>query len=152
MPKASQTPSKAKSSTKAEEKPKIMKPKLKKSAKSSREPTPTPTPAPYPSIYSTIPTSSSPIPAAPTIPTSTVPPPPKPPTNAPELTEKNTSWLTKVKATPRKSVKKMPDAATQPHLALLWSALLHLRPHNTFSTSAQFLCGPHFDGLGMHIL
>ncbi|XP_009625620.1 uncharacterized protein [Nicotiana tomentosiformis] len=109
MTKASQNPSKAKSSTKDEEKPKIMKPKSKKSAKPSREPTP----APSLSISSTVLTSSSHVPAALTISASTVPPLPKPTTHAPELTAKNTSKLTKVKSTQRKSFKKVPDAAMQ---------------------------------------
>nr|XP_016463508.1 PREDICTED: neurofilament heavy polypeptide-like [Nicotiana tabacum] len=113
MPKANQTPSKAKSPTKAEAKPKIMKPKSKKNAKSSREPTPTPAPSLL--ISSTIPTSSSPIPivhVVPIITTSTVSPPPKTTTHEPELPAKNTSKSTKVKATPRKSVKKVHDVAT----------------------------------------
>nr|XP_018627608.1 cyclic nucleotide-gated cation channel beta-1-like [Nicotiana tomentosiformis] len=107
MTKASQTPSKAKSSTKVEAKPKIMKPKSKKNAKPSREPTPTHVSSP--SISSIIPTSSSHVPivhVVPIIPTSIVSPPPKITTHAPELPAKNTSKLTKFKATPRKSVKK----------------------------------------------
>ncbi|XP_019258234.1 PREDICTED: proline-, glutamic acid- and leucine-rich protein 1-like [Nicotiana attenuata] len=71
MPKASQTPSKAKSSTKAEAKPKNMKPKSKKRASHQGHPhphLPTPTPAPSPSISSTIPTSSSPVPAGESVP------------------------------------------------------------------------------------
>nr|XP_016460821.1 PREDICTED: salivary glue protein Sgs-3-like [Nicotiana tabacum] len=111
MPKASQTPSKAKSSTKAEAKHKIMKPKSKKRVRPSREPIPTP--ARSPSISSTVPTSSFPVPAAFTIPTSTIPPLQKPTTHAPELIVKNTSKSTKVNATSRKSFKKVPDAATQ---------------------------------------
>ncbi|XP_019257862.1 PREDICTED: putative uncharacterized protein DDB_G0290521 [Nicotiana attenuata] len=114
MPKASQTPSKAKSSTKVEAKPKILKPKLKKNDKPLREPTPTP--APSPSISTTIPTSSSPIPTAalvPIIPISIVPPPSKSTTHAPEPPTKGTSKPAKVKATSRKSVKKIPEDATQ---------------------------------------
>nr|XP_009598774.1 uncharacterized protein DDB_G0290685-like [Nicotiana tomentosiformis] len=114
MPRASQTPSKTKSSTKAKEKTKIIKPKSKKNTKPSREPTPTPTP--YPSISSTIPTLSSHFPTihdAHIILTSTVSPPPKTTTHAPELPATITSKFTNVKATPRKSVKKVPDAATQ---------------------------------------
>ncbi|XP_019251217.1 PREDICTED: platelet glycoprotein Ib alpha chain-like [Nicotiana attenuata] len=111
MPKASQIPSKAKSSTKVEAKPKILMPKSKKNDKTTREPTPTP--APSPSISSTIPTSSSPVPTAPllVIPISIVPPPSKATTHAPELPTKNTSKTTKVKETSRKFVKKMPEAA-----------------------------------------
>ncbi|XP_019258470.1 PREDICTED: neurofilament heavy polypeptide-like [Nicotiana attenuata] len=111
MPKASQTPSKAKSSTKDEAKTKILKPKSKKNAQSSREPTPTP--APSPSISSTIPTSASLIHTIPIIPTSTVCSPPKTTTYSPELPAKNSFKSTKVKATPRKFVKKVPEAATQ---------------------------------------
>nr|XP_009620694.1 histone H3.v1-like [Nicotiana tomentosiformis] len=115
MPKANQTPSKAKSSTKAKAKPKIMKPKSKKSAKPSREPIPIPTPTYSPSISSTITTSSSHVPVAPIIPTSIVPSPLKPTTHSLELTAKNTSMSTTVKATPRNSVKKVLDAVTQVH-------------------------------------
>ncbi|XP_033509464.1 uncharacterized protein [Nicotiana tomentosiformis] len=111
MPKSSQTPSKSKLSSKAEAKSKIMKPKSKKSAKLSSEPILTP--APSPSISSTVPASSSYVPAALTIPTSTASPLPKPTTHAPEPTAKNTSKSIKFKATPRKSVKKVPDAVTK---------------------------------------
>ncbi|XP_019260305.1 PREDICTED: salivary glue protein Sgs-3-like [Nicotiana attenuata] len=111
MHKVSKTPYKAKSSSKAEAKPKIMKPKSKKNAKPLTEPTLPHVPSP--SISPTIPTSSSPVPAIPIIPTSTVSPPLKPTTHAPELTAENTSKSTKVKATPRKSIKKVPDAVTQ---------------------------------------
>ncbi|XP_009620062.1 uncharacterized protein [Nicotiana tomentosiformis] len=114
MPKATQMPSKAKSSTKVEAKPQILNSKSKKNAQPSREPTPTPSSSP--SISSTIPISSSPTPTGhvvPIIPSSIVSPPPKITTHAPELLAKNTSKSTKVKATPRKSVKKVPDAATQ---------------------------------------
>ncbi|XP_070056890.1 uncharacterized protein [Nicotiana tomentosiformis] len=114
MPKASQTPSKAKSSTKVEAKPKILKPKSKKNTKPSREPTPTP--ALYPSLSSTIPTTSSRVPivhVVPIIPTSNVTPPPQITTHVPEHPAKNTSKSTKVKATPRKFVKKVPEASTQ---------------------------------------
>ncbi|XP_070046274.1 uncharacterized protein [Nicotiana tomentosiformis] len=107
MPKASQTPSKAKSSTKAEAKPKILKPKSKKNAKPSREPTLILVLSP--SISSTIPALSSLVPtvhAVPIIPTSKIT------THAPEQPAKNISKSTKVKATPRKSIKKVPEAAT----------------------------------------
>nr|XP_016502766.1 PREDICTED: protein gar2-like [Nicotiana tabacum] len=96
MPKASQTPSKAKSLTKAEAKPKILKSKSKKNAKPLREPTPTP--ALSHSISSTIPTSSSHVPTihvVPIIPTSTVTRPSKSTTHAPELPAKNKSKSTK---------------------------------------------------------
>ncbi|XP_009597390.1 uncharacterized protein [Nicotiana tomentosiformis] len=113
MPKASQTPSKTKSSTKAEAKSKILKPKSKKNDKPSREPTPKP--AFSSSIYSTIPTPSSFVPTAPIpiIPTSIVSPPSKETSHAPELHTKNTSKSAKVKATSRKYVKKVLEAATQ---------------------------------------
>ncbi|XP_009623398.1 uncharacterized protein [Nicotiana tomentosiformis] len=88
-----------------------MKPKSKKSAKPSSEPTPIP--APSPSISFTVPISSFHVHAALTIPTSTVPPLPKPTTHSLEPTAKNTSKSTKVKATQRKSIKKVPDTATQ---------------------------------------
>ncbi|XP_009630142.1 uncharacterized protein [Nicotiana tomentosiformis] len=114
MPKSSQTPSKAKSSSKTEDKSKNMKPKSKKSVKASSEPAPTP--APSPSISSNVPIPSSIVPDALTIPTSTGPSLPKPTTHASVPTSKNTSKLTKIKATSRKSVKNVkvvPDATSQ---------------------------------------
>ncbi|XP_070058129.1 uncharacterized protein [Nicotiana tomentosiformis] len=85
-----------------------------KNAKPSIEPTHTH--APSPSISFTIPTLSSHVPtvhAAPIISTSTVTPPSKTTTSVPELPAKNNSKSTKVKETPRKYVKKVPEAATQ---------------------------------------
>nr|XP_009589384.1 uncharacterized protein LOC104086756 [Nicotiana tomentosiformis] len=111
MPKAGQTPFKAKSSTKSEAKPKIFKPKSKKNDKPSREPTPTP--APFPSISSHVPTAPIPI-----IPTSTVPPLSKVTTHAPELPTKNTSKSAKLKATSR-------------NLSRSCLRLLHKVPHPT---------------------
>nr|XP_016465869.1 PREDICTED: flocculation protein FLO11-like [Nicotiana tabacum] len=114
MPKSSQTPSKAKSSSKTEDKSKNMKPKSKKSVKASSEPAPTP--APSPSISSNVPIPSSIVPDALTIPTSTGPSLSKPTTHASVPTSKNTSKLTKIKATSRKSVKNVkvvPDATSQ---------------------------------------
>ncbi|XP_009618523.1 uncharacterized protein [Nicotiana tomentosiformis] len=111
MPKSRKTLSKAKLSSKAEAKSKIMKPKSKKSIKPSSEPTPTPALSPL--ISSTIPTSLSLVPAALTIPTSTAPPQQKPTTHVPKPTTKNTSKSTKVKATPRNFVQKVPDASTK---------------------------------------
>uniref|UniRef100_A0A1S4C8F5 Histone H3.v1-like n=1 Tax=Nicotiana tabacum TaxID=4097 RepID=A0A1S4C8F5_TOBAC len=60
--------------------------------------------------------SSSPVPTVhvvPIIPTSIVSPSQKTTTHAPELPAKNTFKSTNIKATPRKSVKKVPDAAMQ---------------------------------------
>ncbi|XP_019234675.1 PREDICTED: neurofilament medium polypeptide-like [Nicotiana attenuata] len=99
MPKSSQTPYKAKPSSKTEAKSNNMKPKSKKIVK--------------PSI---VPTPSSPVPAPLTIPTSTGPSLQKPTTHAYVPTSKNTSKSTKIKATLRKSVKSdkvVRDAATK---------------------------------------
>ncbi|XP_009614605.1 uncharacterized protein [Nicotiana tomentosiformis] len=103
MPKSSQTSSKEKSSSKTEAKPKNMKPKPRKIAKSSSELAPTIAPSPL--ISSIIHVPSSHIPVVHTIPTSTGPSLPKPPAHAHVSASKNTSKSTKIKATPRKSVK-----------------------------------------------
>nr|XP_016454562.1 PREDICTED: uncharacterized protein LOC107778773 [Nicotiana tabacum] len=103
MPKSSQTSSKEKSSSKTEAKPKNMKPKPRKIAKLSSELAPTTAPSPLISFI--VPVPSSHIPVAHTIPTSTGPSLPKPPAHAHVSASKNTSKSTKIKATPRKSVK-----------------------------------------------
>nr|XP_018634180.1 microtubule-associated protein RP/EB family member 1-like [Nicotiana tomentosiformis] len=103
MTKSSQTPSKAKSSSKTKAKPKNMKPKSKKSAKPSSEPAPTTAPSPL--ISFTVPAPSSRVPVEPIILTSTRPLHLKPPAQAPVSSLNNTSKSTKIKATPRKSVK-----------------------------------------------
>ncbi|XP_070056108.1 uncharacterized protein [Nicotiana tomentosiformis] len=103
MPKSSQTSSKVKSSSKTEAKSKNMKPKSKKSVKPSSEPAPTPAPSQL--ISSTIPTPSSYVHDALTIPTSTGASLPKPTTHTSVSALKNTSKLTMINATPRKYVK-----------------------------------------------
>nr|XP_009601286.1 histone H3.v1-like [Nicotiana tomentosiformis] len=97
----------------AEAKPKILKPKSKINVKPSIEPIPTHVPSP--SISSTIPTSSSPAHTTLVlvIPISTAPPPSKSTTHAPELPTKNISKMAKVKATSRKSIRKVYEDATQ---------------------------------------
>uniref|UniRef100_A0A1S4DHX5 Uncharacterized protein C45G9.4-like n=1 Tax=Nicotiana tabacum TaxID=4097 RepID=A0A1S4DHX5_TOBAC len=125
----------------AEAKPKILKPKSKINVKPSIEPIPTHVPSP--SISSTIPTSSSPAHTTLVlvIPISTAPPPSKSTTHAPELPTKNISKMAKVKATSRKSIRKVYEDATQ-------NTLL---PTSKKSPVQKFMVEEHIGDLGKEV-
>ncbi|XP_009630652.2 nuclear localization sequence-binding protein-like [Nicotiana tomentosiformis] len=112
MTKSSQTPSKAKPSSKPGAKPKIIKSKPKKSVKLASDSEPTLVASPP--MPSTVPALSSSVVVMPIISTSTVPLSPKPTSHAHVFISQITSKPTKVKATSRKSVKsgKVLDPAT----------------------------------------